>query len=80
MELDEKALLTLVIKNQMDNMRELLETKNAFQLLRTQLIQTEQKLEDLMTGIVKMSGNVQEVLDKMTEAMDKETGSTIHHL
>jgi hypothetical protein len=70
MELDEKALLSLVIKNQMDNMREVLEMKSEFKQLRSNLIQTEHKLNDLMDSIVKMSEGVQTMLDtlcKLTE-------------
>ena len=81
MELDEKALLTLVIKNQMDNQRELLETKSEFKLLKSQLVSTEQKLDDLMTSVIKMTENVQTVFDKLSEALENgKTGSTLSYI
>ncbi len=81
MELDEKALLTLVIKNQMDNQRELLETKSEFKLLKSQLVSTEQKLDDLMTSVIKMTENVQTVFDKLSEALENgPTRSTLLHI
>ena len=81
MELDEKALLTLVIKNQMDNQRELLETKSEFKLLKNQLVNTEQKLDDLMTSVIKMTANVETVFDKLCEALEtNSTGSTLSYI
>lgn len=81
MELDEKALLILVIKSQMDNQRELLETKNEFTLLKTQLVNTEQKLDDLMASVIKMTENVQTVFDKLSEALgNSQTSSTLSYI